>query len=333
VSVITDTWRQLVRRRLWPVALLLLAALVAVPVVLAKEPERLDAPVAPAAPAAADSPGEPVVALASTADRAERRRVLGSRKDPFAPAPRRRARATSTDEPAGTPDIVTTETAPEGPASGGGSAPSAPLPSFTPTPVAPVPTATPEPPKTHELYSLTVRFGDSTSDELARMDLPRLRALPSQEDPVLVYLGVSEDGKRAVFLPGDGLEMQGDGECKPDPETCETLELAEGETQFIDVLGEDGEAARQYQLDIVRIHKTKTNDAAKAAAAKARVSAAGRRVLAARIAVDGPLRVAFDAETGTVRRLSKKAFRAAVSRAKARAARAGGPRPVARKRP
>ena len=38
MNVVTTTWRQLVRRRLWPVALLLLAALVAVPVLLAREP-------------------------------------------------------------------------------------------------------------------------------------------------------------------------------------------------------------------------------------------------------------------------------------------------------
>ena len=38
MNVVTTIWRQLVRRRLWPVAVLLLAALVAVPVLLAREP-------------------------------------------------------------------------------------------------------------------------------------------------------------------------------------------------------------------------------------------------------------------------------------------------------
>ena len=38
MTLITDTWRQLVERRLWPIALLLLAALVAVPVLLASNP-------------------------------------------------------------------------------------------------------------------------------------------------------------------------------------------------------------------------------------------------------------------------------------------------------
>ena len=39
MNVVTNTWRQLVRNKLWPVAVLLLAALVAVPVLLAREPE------------------------------------------------------------------------------------------------------------------------------------------------------------------------------------------------------------------------------------------------------------------------------------------------------
>src|SRR3712207_621560 len=41
MNVITDTLRQIVRRKLWPVALVLLGALAAVPLVLAKEPEPL----------------------------------------------------------------------------------------------------------------------------------------------------------------------------------------------------------------------------------------------------------------------------------------------------
>ena len=39
MSFLTDIWRQLKERRLWPVALLLVAAIVAVPLVLAKDPE------------------------------------------------------------------------------------------------------------------------------------------------------------------------------------------------------------------------------------------------------------------------------------------------------
>jgi hypothetical protein len=101
MNVFADTWRQLVQRRLWPVAVLLLAALVAVPVVLAKDPAA-PAPVSQPAeepPSAQDLAvsGDPVVAIASVEDRGRRRRVLGSRKDPFAPAPAPKAKAASDD--------------------------------------------------------------------------------------------------------------------------------------------------------------------------------------------------------------------------------------------
>ena len=72
MSVITDTWRQLVRRRLWPVAALLVAALAAVPFLLAKDPEP--APVAsPAsegltAGATAQSPAAATTTPATSAD-------------------------------------------------------------------------------------------------------------------------------------------------------------------------------------------------------------------------------------------------------------------------
>ena len=38
VSILNDTWRFLVQRRLWPVAILLLAAAVAVPMLLSEDP-------------------------------------------------------------------------------------------------------------------------------------------------------------------------------------------------------------------------------------------------------------------------------------------------------
>src|SRR5437867_1221671 len=88
MNVLTTTWRQLVRYRLWPVAVLLVAALAAVPFVLKRDTEPVATP-----PASAPDSGtkvsaglaEPVVAAATPEERSRRRRVLGSRKDPFTP--------------------------------------------------------------------------------------------------------------------------------------------------------------------------------------------------------------------------------------------------------
>ena len=86
MSALTNVWRQLVQRRLWPVAILLIAALAAVPLALAQEPK----PAAPAAPTVASKDSgdsalatEPIVAQATAADRTKRRKVLGSAKNPF----------------------------------------------------------------------------------------------------------------------------------------------------------------------------------------------------------------------------------------------------------
>ena len=95
MSVVTSTWHQLVHRRLWPVAVVLVVALVAIPVVLARDPEAAEVP-APAPVGGTnvdDSLATPVVAEAAAEDGDRRRRVLGVRKD--RPLPRRRRATTS----------------------------------------------------------------------------------------------------------------------------------------------------------------------------------------------------------------------------------------------
>lgn len=150
MNVITDTLRQLVRRKLWPVALVLLGALVAVPLLLAKQPES-DA-IAQAANAKKVEPLPATFVSAAGGNEtaeptAKRRRVLGFRKDPFEPAelPKgkkkktaSKAQATPTATPAGDDSSST---------SGGGSGDGAPTPpvSTAPTPT-PAPTVTPDAP-------------------------------------------------------------------------------------------------------------------------------------------------------------------------------------------
>ena len=333
MSVITDTWRQLVRRRLWPVAALLVAALAAVPFLLAKDPEP--APVAsPASGGSATGTGvlatEPIVALAAPEDRAERRRVLGARHDIFTPT-KKAAKATAkaakadgaTAASAGADAAVSTDTSGAGasPSPSAGASPSAggsaggsnggsngtgstgtETPVATPTPEpAPAP-ATPEP--TWPANSLTVRFGDAAADSLEKSTLERLSPLPSADEPVVIYLGLADEGTTAVFLLGDGVQPTGDGVCLPEPTSCETLALKAGETEFLDVMGEDGTTpGAQYELDVVAIHPAKTATGATAAAAKAaKTATAGSRAIKAHVAVLGPLPWRYDRATGALKR-------------------------------
>jgi len=325
MSILTSTWHELVRRRLLPVAILLLAALVAVPLLLAKESER-PAPVPAAkAPAASGGPAidDSIVTLVEEGEQTRRRRVLGARKNPFEPAPVKAAKA---PEPVtGTSPSSSTGTAGGGagapktdaPAATGGDAPSSgPVASDPGTPPVGTP---PAPRKRHELYSLAVRFGSSDGG-LERRSVARLKALPSADEAILVYLGVTADKKRAVFMVDANVRAQGDGICRPDPVSCETIELAEGETEFFDVYAEDEagnlseEPAAQYQLDVLKIRRTTSAGTAKAAAARAKQAAAGRKLLRAHEAAVGPLRYRYDVKSGTVRKLAPKAYEAAVAR-------------------
>ena len=337
MSVITDTWRQLVRRRLWPVAALLVAALAAVPFLLAKDPEP--APVAsPASGGSATGTGvlatEPIVALAAPEDRAERRRVLGARHDIFTPT-KKAAKATakaatadgataaSADADAAASTDTSGAAASPSPSPSAGASPSAggsaggstggstgtgtgstgtETPAATPTPEpAPAP-ATPEP--TWPANSLTVRFGDAAADSLEKSTLERLSPLPSADEPVVIYLGLADEGTTAVFLLGDGVQPTGDGVCLPEPTSCETLALKAGETEFLDVMGEDGTTpGAQYELDVVAIHPAKTATGATAATAKAaKTATAGSRAIKAHVAVLGPLPWRYDRATGVLKR-------------------------------
>jgi hypothetical protein len=316
-----NAWNGLVQRKLLPLAILLLAAIVAIPFLLSKDPEPL--PAAPASPSAAaaseseDSIAQPVVSQVDANAPAERRRVLGYKKNPFAPAPAPKAKASDeanaaeVPAPTGGATPEKDEPADSGSGSGSGSAPSGGAPAAPVAPATPVEPA--EPQAKQELYSVTVRFGDSESDALEKSVLPRLKALPSASDPLLIYLGPGKGGKTAVFMVDETMQPQGDGECKPSPANCETLHLRTGDTEFLDVLDESGELTAQYQLDVVKI-KTRKASAAKAAAARAKASKAGLSVLKARQAAVGPLRYRYEAKSGLVRKLDKRAYKALLAK-------------------
>ena len=292
MNAIKDTWRQLVRRRLWPLAVLLLGALVAVPMVLAKTP----APPAPAPvlKANTDDARASYVARTEQTESTERRRVLGETKDPFEPKAlpkakkaKKKKKAAATDTGTSTTTTPTGSAGPDTPA--GGSAP----------PVAPAPTATPTP--APPLYSIKVRFGtvEETGAELPTKTVTRLSVLPDEEKPVLVYRGVEDGGKVAVFELTGAVVADGDGTCAPTPEDCQYLKLRAGETEFITVTETGDETDAQYQLDLIKINAKKAPEKSealtKASSAKLKSVSLRKRN-----------RYVFDETTGTLRRARGK---------------------------
>jgi hypothetical protein len=247
MNVIADTWRGLVKRRLWPLAVLLVAALVAVPLALAKNPAPTATADAPIHAAAGDDDASSSFVTLNTPSedgKVKRRRVLGMPKDPFAPAPPPKQKKHKKAKKA----QATPTPAPEAPSGGSTAPPSSPPAGPTPTPVAGTVVAK---------GSIKIKFGkvDTSLDELT---LAKLDPAPSDDDPVLVFEGLQNGGKTAVFSIAGLVAGQGDGTCDPDPANCATVKLHAGDTEFITVTDADDNSQVQYELDLVKIFTKKT---------------------------------------------------------------------------
>ena len=189
---------------------------------------------------------------------------------------------------------------PSGGTPGGGTAP----------PVSPAPTPTATVPQ----YSIKVRFGAVTeTEDLTTKTVERLSVLPDEEAPVLVYRGVEDGGKVAVFELTGAVDAQGDGKCEPTPEDCQYLKLRAGETEFITVTETGEETDAQYQLDLVKIYKKATKVAKEDVESEAESLAK-----ASSLRLDGGVklrkrnRYVFDETTGTLQRARGKASRASL---------------------
>lgn len=288
MNALSVPFRQLVDRKLWPLAILLIAALAAVPMLLSKDDA---APIPPAGLGAgatqvadASSVTQPIVTLGEPSAIERRRKVLGSRKNPFEPKVKaKKAEVTTT-----TSTSASTRPSDGGSSSTGGSA----------GPVVGLNPIVPVKKKTYELFSLKIRFGSTESDDLANRSIKRLTALPKMSEPVLVYLGLKRDLRTAVFLVDANTMVVGDGKCVPSPVNCQNLELKKGQVAFIDVLDDEGTSTAQYELDFVKVLKKSTSDAAAAKASRRAVAKGGRDALRANISrVNG---WEYDPETGVL---------------------------------
>jgi hypothetical protein len=275
---------ELVERRLWPVALLLVVALVAVPMLLAKSPSSATdegapaatAPVAAAAAAAATAGappnGAPIVSLAQGDE--PNAPLRGHAKNPFrqqhveAESGTGAAAAASTEAP---------ESASSSPAGGDGGIGDS----------RPAEGAPPQPKPTFVYASVDVRFGHAARRLRAIRDVPRLTPLPNATHPIVVFLGMRRDRATAVFLVSTDVHVQGLGQCVPSRKDCEAIELREGEAALLDFTEPDG-TVEQYELDLVAVTLHETTSEAVARRAFARVSRVGKLLLS------GPVHASLD---------------------------------------
>jgi len=286
--------RDLVEKRLWPVAAVLLLALVATPFALGRTTSEPVGPTpATVTPGGADRPARAVVSLAAVPARRVRDEAV---RNPFrAQAVKRRKDADGANaagaqastsgsgadssagaDPSGS-GASSGSAAPAGgsdPGAGGGSSPVTVTPKPKPKPKA----KALKPVDPEDTHRLTLRFGETSAELKPMGSVARLLPLPSAADPFFVFLGVLQDHKTAVFLISADATVTGDGTCRPSPENCETVELRAGETEFFDLAAGTPEA-KQYQLDVVRIVRRDTGAKGRTAGNRTRESKAGRRLL------------------------------------------------------
>jgi hypothetical protein len=143
---------------------------------------------------------------------------------------------------------------------GGGGSPTAPGIPGGPAPVAPT---DPQAPKKEKFtYTLDATL-DGPNGVRRFRNMPRLRMLPSENAPLLVFLGVDATSAKAVFLVDSTVTMlEGEGNCSPAKNACATLSMEPGERQTFT----DGDGQR-YTLQIDQISERSLASLAKAARA------------------------------------------------------------------
>lgn len=248
-----DLFDDLVERRLWPVALVLALALVAIPVLLAK-PASQGSAVAPVAtgvpatgPGGASTPLTAFQPVVSTKQSADRKKDLGSFKikNPFAP----KGLNFSGSDAAGTVEPVTTTTGAATTTGGGGAA------GQDAVPATDQPSGSGGTETKYYTYSVTVKFGAEGATKTKA--LSQFRALPSTENPIVIFMGVKRGGKTAVFLMSSSSTTTGDGDCKPSDTSCTFLYLQEGDKQVIETVTAEGDLLT-YELELAGIEAKAT---------------------------------------------------------------------------
>jgi hypothetical protein len=241
-----DIWHDLREKRLWPVALALALAIVAIPAVLTKsaaQPPSSD-PVA-----TAPAPDDRVAVKLDGGDAASS--GAGSALDEFAegdPFTPPGAIAKNGDAGAATASLAGangddgTDLSLDG---------GAPPPSSSPdTPTEPAPPVT-RTETTEYQYVADVTLWTGNKRREVR-GLRKLDMLPNQSAPVLIFMGTSGNGGNAVFLVDSTLKAAGEGTCVPSRANCAYVHIGPGSEHAFTT-----EAGDSYRLRVDEIRRVK----------------------------------------------------------------------------
>jgi len=254
MSFLQNIWSDLVEKRLLPVIAILLIAAIAIPFVITGKKDsstEFAGPVNP--PGQTDPNGQGASSPAVTLFVPTERHGAGRKRDPFSQP---HFAAAKSNAPSSTQQPATPSGNPGGGNGGGnGGGGSTPYIPSTPPYVPPTTPKNPAPANPSD-YRVTLRVGQA-GDLQVHKDVERLTPLPSTIDPFMVFMGVTDNGKTAVFLLSSDAKATGDGTCKPSASNCQTVEMKAQDVEFFDVdTSADGSNPVQYELDLTRIIKT-----------------------------------------------------------------------------
>lgn len=272
-TFLLDLWQDLRAKRLWPVAIGLLAAMVAVPVVLLKPSSSAPAPTTAAV---ASKDGKlPTVTLDASS-------VAGSHLDVFK---EKNPFSSLSDSTAAGPadggnigDAIGDGAAKAGGSGGGADSaggpgggvpgvPGIPGGSTSPGTTSPTPLKGPdgkpiEPGMHYFTYTADVLFG-ARGHTKAYKSLRLLDLLPDGNAPIVAFMG-APGGKSATFFVADpAFRADGEGSCDPSPDNCMFLTLRKDEGHNEETLSaQNGQV--EYELKLTGLHvKTLTEDEVK----------------------------------------------------------------------
>lgn len=245
MNLLRDIFIDLRDKRLWPLALVLILAIAAIPLVLSKSSNSgLSASAPP--PSVPALPGLPVVSAQSTISQSH---PTGPSRNPFAGGASTATTTTAATTSTAASTASSATSAPSGGSSvkgttvaapGGSSGAAVPAPISTSTlptsiivPGIPKPTTAPAALTSTQSYDVALAETTSSGGLNTIDPLVRLSVLPNDQRPLLVELGVLKGGHRVLFAVQPGAVVGGPGVCTPGPIDCEILSLAPEQTESL----------------------------------------------------------------------------------------------------
>jgi hypothetical protein len=267
-----DLWHDLRERRLWPVAVGLLAAIVAVPAILFK-PVSDATPPSAAAPHPSGTPVLPVVSVESGPIHGSKLEAFrASEKNPFKPMKDLAAApATGATPGAGTSGSNVTSASGSSsssggtssssggtsPSSGGGAVSGGSPAGGTSNSGGSTSGGSSQPTTEWFRYAADFSFGQTGDKAQVFKSVANFTLLPNETTPAVVFLGAGADGKTAMFYVADpAYTADGEGSCNAKGADCRYVTLKVGDSTDEETFSAvDGSVS--YDLKLLKIDREK----------------------------------------------------------------------------